>query len=1175
MRIKLLFLIGQILLCASVMFAEVYYPDSVTPGVATGQYGGGQGKLENDVITFTFEYQSDQLQNMIVKPRNLPAYPEVQINEPFVMTIGGAAIHATDLTVTQTPSLQQISADMGSVHLADHYPGWKIQLKYRPANNAYEIQWEAILRDESNYIKQQVSITALSSDIEVTAITLVDMNVTNAAIVGNDLGCPVVALNYFLAYEHPMAAYTIVGNNTVATFSRMLSTLSQGATLTQSSVAGLVPDGQLRRGFLYYLERERPRPYRQFLHYNSWYDITHSGRAAMFSEAESIKRVNQYKQEMVIERGVTIDGFVMDDPWDDPDSVWEFDSARHPQQWQNFKTAAESCGASTGVWMSPFGGYGVNRARRLAAAAADPVNYETIGGGFMLSGPNYNARYREVCFDFIQNQGARYFKFDGIGGGTYQTGPAGWAQPDYEALFELIDDLRAAEPDVFINATIGSWHSPYYLMYADSIWRDGGDAGYIGEGQYRAQNINYRDRETYQNVVSASPLFPMHALMTHGIILASYATVGLYYANIEEFTDDVHNYFGMGMNLQEMYIGPDHPDSGAPLMTEDMWDVLSEAAKWSRENQDVFADAHWVGGNPGLGDVYGVACWNPQKATLMLRNPSSVTKQIGIDVDQIFELPNGAGQVYFMKSPWAEDAAMTAIRLEAGTAHQFTLAPYEVVVLMSKTSDLNGDLEVDLGDLVIQASNWLSYDCQGILEGNLNGDCMTNLEDFAIMSSDWNPTTSASTGTITESFLCTDAEWNTIDVTTKVSAGTGYSWSGYSGTLDSWLHNWLWYGSYFATNGDGTSYEGVNAWTIFDGDYVADLMKIKIEMAAVGYTNSGSVNIEAIIQDANGDWFVSEDTAADTAGTTGVIDAGTTTWRTIGTPVIGTAIVRGAVGTPDMSKVYGGGVNYRDSGTRYPDVRIESLTFAHHETDPPTPNTAIFALAPVAISDSEITMTATTGLDRNGPVEYYFDETSGNSGGNDSGWTTNPVYYDTGLDVHTQYTYTVQMRDSVIPTPNVGTASSPASATTIDPNPQTGWTLNYVDSEETVGEDGAAANAFDGNTGTIWHTEWLSSNPTHPHEIRIDLGDDYDITGFVYTARAVVENGRIAGYEFYVSTDGSSWGSAAASGTLANSSADQTVTFAVETGRYVRLVALSEVNGNPWTSVAELNVIGQ
>jgi hypothetical protein len=106
------------------------------------------------------------------------------------------------------------------------------------------------------------------------------------------------------------------------------------------------------------------------------------------------------------------------------------------------------------------------------------------------------------------------------------------------------------------------------------------------------------------------------------------------------------------------------------------------------------------------------------------------------------------------------------------------------------------------------------------------------------------------------------------------------------------------------------------------------------------------------------------------------------------------------------------------------------------DTDPPTPDPATFASPPAAVSDTEITMTATTGSDATGPVEYFFNEISGNPGGTDSGWTTNPVYNDTGLTGNTQYTYTVQMRDSVTPVPNVGTASTPANATT-DPTPDT------------------------------------------------------------------------------------------------------------------------------------------
>jgi hypothetical protein len=149
-----------------------------------------------------------------------------------------------------------------------------------------------------------------------------------------------------------------------------------------------------------------------------------------------------------------------------------------------------------------------------------------------------------------------------------------------------------------------------------------------------------------------------------------------------------------------------------------------------------------------------------------------------------------------------------------------------------------------------------------------------------------------------------------------------------------------------------------------------------------------------------------------------------------------------------------------------------------------------------------------------------------------------------------------------------------------DPDPvgpqisKTNWQLVYVDSEELEALDGAAVNAFDGDPDTMWHT-LLSAGPApaHPHEIIIDLGDTYDLDGFIYETYQV--DGRIIDYAFFVGTGGSGpWAEPVASGLLANDATVKSVSFAETTGRYIRLVAFSEPNGNPWTTAAEIGVTG-
>ena len=131
-----------------------------------------------------------------------------------------------------------------------------------------------------------------------------------------------------------------------------------------------------------------------------------------------------------------------------------------------------------------------------------------------------------------------------------------------------------------------------------------------------------------------------------------------------------------------------------------------------------------------------------------------------------------------------------------------------------------------------------------------------------------------------------------------------------------------------------------------------------------------------------------------------------------------------------------------------------------------------------------------------------------------------------------------------------------------------------VDSEETGAQDNSGANAVDGNPNTYWHTQWQGGNPGLPHEIIIELIPPSIIKGFRYLPRQdESDHGTIKDYEFYVSDDGTNFGQPVNKGTFEPGKAEKITTFAPVKCRFLKLRAISEVTGQPWTSAAEIGVI--
>ncbi len=361
-----------------------------------------------------------------------------------------------------------------------------------------------------------------------------------------------------------------------------------------------------------------------------------------------------------------LESFLFDDGWDDPQRLWHF-NAEFPQGFAPLEAAALQYGARPGAWLSPWGGYGKPREQRLASAKAQ--GYGINEDGLALSAPKYYEYFESVVTRFITRGGVNQFKLDGTGNAS-SVYPGSRFGSDFEAAIHLIGTARALEPDIYINLTTGTYPSPFWLRYCDSIWRGGDDHNFFGAGSYRQRWITYRDADTYAGVVTQGPLYPLNALMLHGMIYAAYAK-HLDADPDGDFRDEIRSYFGTGTQLQEMYITPG-------LLSSANWDDLSQCAKWSARNADVLRDTHWIGGDPYRLQIYGHAAWSPRKGIISLRNPADRVQEIALDVGQAFELPQGAPRRYAARSPWQRQAPLT---LTAGAYHVFTLRPFEVLTL--------------------------------------------------------------------------------------------------------------------------------------------------------------------------------------------------------------------------------------------------------------------------------------------------------------------------------------------------------------------------------------------------------------------------------------------------------------------------------------------------------------
>lgn len=648
-------------LCGAALPAAGQRPDQNPPLAANRTESFG-----DEVIAATLAVRSGHLRIDSVEDKSSHAVLRPQ--EAFVLYLqDGHVIRSSAMQIRHDLAVTEVLPDNSTTRAAARKLGRRICTDLTDTRLAATVYWCMILREHSPYLRQEVTITSAGEPLGLADVQLFNFHDPAARAAGTVAGFPLVSGNFYFGFEHPLSYSSTINGDVVSGLKRTLP-LPAGHSITYSSVIGVARPGQMRRDFLAYIEQERAHPYRTFLHYNTWYDLGYGNR---YDAQGVLNRMNAFGEELVRRRGVHMDSFLLDDGWDNTHSVWEMNSG-FPNGFTPLQKTASKYGFGIGVWMSPWGGYQKEKDERLAYGKGH--GYEIVDGGYALSGPHYYGTFEATCLKLIRQYGVNQFKFDGTGNAG-QVFPGSLFDSDFSAAIHLIERIRAQDPDIYINLTTGTKPSPFWLRYADSIWRSGEDHDFTGEGTWRQRWITYRDAQTYRNVVQAGPLFPLNSLMLHGLIYAQKAE-HLSDDPGHDFASEVHSYFGSGTQLQEMYITPS-------LLSASDWDVLAESAKWARKNAFILRDTHWLGGDPGKGEVYGWASWTANAGILVMRNPATHVQRISIDIQNAFELPPDAKQPYRMHSPWLADANRPTVVLTAHKPHIFELQPFEVLTLQS------------------------------------------------------------------------------------------------------------------------------------------------------------------------------------------------------------------------------------------------------------------------------------------------------------------------------------------------------------------------------------------------------------------------------------------------------------------------------------------------------------
>src|ERR1039458_9901406 len=205
------FLVGLLFVSVSVfVFAGVFAGSDaagqtpvlygVSPGKANAEIRGAVLSLANRMIQAQWSVAEGKLTALTLVVRTTGAKASLP-RDPFSVTFkDGTTVHASDMIITEGPQVEDLPSNWGTSRAANHFAGKAISLRLEyPGKDSAEkqdtkrivsIAWRAVLRDDSNYIREEISLSAPDGDQPIAEVYLFNGSLPGASVIGTVKGSP-------------------------------------------------------------------------------------------------------------------------------------------------------------------------------------------------------------------------------------------------------------------------------------------------------------------------------------------------------------------------------------------------------------------------------------------------------------------------------------------------------------------------------------------------------------------------------------------------------------------------------------------------------------------------------------------------------------------------------------------------------------------------------------------------------------------------------------------------------------------------------------------------------------------------------------------------------------------------------------------------------------------------